>query len=129
MSADTPEEASTLPTLDERIASLVEIGGSEFVGELVALFRDQRGLIDEASQASAAGDLEEVARLVHSLKSSAGNLSASALFEVCKGAEVAARTGDGASAARLVEQMPALFDAFLGEIEAKLASLALESGA
>lgn len=50
----------------------------------------------------AAGDLKEAGRAAHSLKSSAGQLGAAALQDVCRGIEDAARDDNLASATSLL---------------------------
>jgi HPt (histidine-containing phosphotransfer) domain-containing protein len=106
-SADSADLARVLEhvRIDAQLAKLKELGGEEFVQEIVGLFlNDTPRQIGEARAALAAGDLGGVQRRVHSLKSNAANFGARALQELAFRAErLAAENG--------AAQLPAALDA------------------
>ncbi len=70
---------------DGQLARLEEIGGADFVREMIDLFLQiapQR--LDDARRGAQVGDMDAVARAVHPLKSSAGNLGADAMQELAE---------------------------------------------
>ena len=73
--------------------------------------------IQRATHSSKAGDLEAVAQIARSLKSSAGNIGAVNLYEVARRAELAAREADATTAARFVDSLQDYFDAIRCELE------------
>jgi HPt (histidine-containing phosphotransfer) domain-containing protein len=73
---------------DTQLARLEDIGGRDFVVEMIDLFLQvapQR--LDDARRGEQAGDLEAIAKAAHSLKSSAGNLGADAVQELAEQVE------------------------------------------
>lgn len=95
-----------------------KLGGDDFVHELVELFLDTvPDTIRRARDSQHNGDLEAVAQIARSLKSSAGNIGAVNLYEVARRAEHAAREGDAADAARHVAALQRYFDAIKGQLE------------
>jgi HPt (histidine-containing phosphotransfer) domain-containing protein len=77
---------------------------------LVGIFQSEAiRLVGVASTAVAAGDVVQVEKAAHTLKSSAANLGAKGLYESCAGLETLARSGtlDGAAvlAARMEGQL------------------------
>jgi signal transduction histidine kinase/DNA-binding NarL/FixJ family response regulator len=81
-----------------------DLGGDRtFVVELIDLFLEQAvEMLADLQTAANAGDQQEVARLAHTLRSSAGNLGARRLQRLCADAEAACMPGasgeDGAAA-------------------------------
>ena len=95
-----------------------KMGGDDFVHELVELFLDTvPDTIRRARDSQHNGDLEAVAQIARSLKSSAGNIGAVNLYEVARRAEQAAREGDVATAARHVDALQRYFDSIKGQLE------------
>ncbi|MCH7825632.1 MAG: Hpt domain-containing protein [Acidobacteria bacterium] len=95
-----------------------KMGGDDFVHELVELFLDTvPDTIRRARVSQHNGDLEAVAQIARSLKSSAGNIGAVNLYEVARRAEQAAREGDAATAARHVDALQRYFDSIKGQLE------------
>ena len=72
--------------------------------------------IDKLRNAWAARNIQEVQRMAHSLKGSAGNIGANALFDVCKQLDQVGRSGGVVDASRLIA---ALDDEF-GKVEAEI---------
>ncbi len=73
------------------------IGGEELVREMMGTFvRFASAQVVRLHEAAEHGDLETGATLAHTLKSSARQLGAQHLGEVCSSAELAARGGDAA---------------------------------
>jgi HPt (histidine-containing phosphotransfer) domain-containing protein len=79
---------------------LRRIGGDSLVARMIDLFLEGSAARLEAARAgAAAGDLPAVARAVHSLKSSAGNLGAPLLQRTAEEIEILADAGDAAGVA------------------------------
>jgi HPt (histidine-containing phosphotransfer) domain-containing protein len=75
------------------------VGGDEMVASMARTFVEYTdGQMLRLVAAVAAGDLPQVARLAHSVKSSARQLGAHALGEVCAATEAAAKAGQTALA-------------------------------
>jgi two-component system, sensor histidine kinase and response regulator len=59
------------------VERLCQLGGEEFARKMIDLFLDNAGTkLEEGCQALAAGDLTALAKAMHALKSSAGNIGA-----------------------------------------------------
>ncbi len=85
--------AEARPALD----TIREVGGLELVVALLRTFvQHSDAQLAEADAAVRAGDAAAVARIAHSLKSSADQVGAVALSVACRTAEVS-RGGDGAA--------------------------------
>jgi HPt (histidine-containing phosphotransfer) domain-containing protein len=106
--------------LEQQLARLDEIGGPEFVGEMIDLFLDlgpQR--LNAARTGLAAGDLGEVAKAVHPLKSSAGNLGADRVHDLAERTEQLALAGGATAVPYLLRQL----ELALGEVSGRLQQL------
>lgn len=65
------------------LLGLLELGGPDFVGEMIDLFlEDAPKRVEAARAAEKGGELEALRHAVHPLKSSAGSFGAHALAEV-----------------------------------------------
>jgi two-component system, sensor histidine kinase RpfC len=75
-----------MPGLDETIiVNLRQLGDSKFFNELMADFlSDAKNLIDMLASAAARGDWQEFRSSAHALRSSAANVGATALGELCE---------------------------------------------
>ncbi len=84
---------------------LRRLGGDAFTCKMMELFRDYgTAKLGEARQALSAGDLPAVAKALHPLKSSAGNVGANRVQELAAQGETLARQPhNDALAATLVE--------------------------
>jgi signal transduction histidine kinase/DNA-binding response OmpR family regulator/HPt (histidine-containing phosphotransfer) domain-containing protein/HAMP domain-containing protein len=88
------------PALDASVLAQLaneDLGGDRaFVVELIDLFLEQATpLVAELHTAASIGDEHEIARIAHTLQSSAGNLGARRLQRLCADAETAGRSGAG----------------------------------
>jgi HPt (histidine-containing phosphotransfer) domain-containing protein len=84
------------------LIGLRTLGGATFVGELIDLFLSYAPeRIDAARACIAAGDMVGVARALHSLKSSAGQLGAVSMRDGCAQGEALAEQSAPALAAAL----------------------------
>lgn len=102
----------------DRLEWLREMGGEDFLRGIVEGFFDSvPERIQRARNSSKAGDLEAVAQIARSLKSSAGDIGAVNLYEVARRAELAAREPDQAAAEGFVESLQDYFNAIRGELE------------
>ncbi len=91
---------------------LYRAGGEKLISKMGALFSVNAPVrINEAEQALDSGDMAAAARPAHSLKSSAGQLGASRLQQLCDHLESACLEGNLARARDLVkaarEELPA----------------------
>lgn len=88
------------------LSELVELGGQDFLDELIEIFFKHTPLkIKEAENAMAAGNLIEVERSVHSIKSSAGNMGGEALHHLCQTIENQAHDQIESGLAELVSKL------------------------
>lgn len=103
--------AGASPFDDTKLQELRELGGEEFVRELVGEFlSDATEIIAELGQVLASGDLVEFRNMSHALRSSAANVGAKAIYELCRFAE-------GAKAAELTSQGAAHVERLQEELE------------
>lgn len=98
------------PVLDPSLlAGLLEFesdGREGLLGGLVELFLDTaRHRLKELGDAVAAGELEEAARLAHSLKGSSANMAATGMAATADRLERAAKAGDPGGAAEALTQL------------------------
>jgi len=105
---------------DKALARLREIGGGRLVGDLIATFlRNAPVRIADAQQGLASSDLEVVMRAGHSLKSSCGNVGATAMRDIAAELEQAASAHlTIAALPDLVGRLAAAFEAVRPELEA-----------
>jgi len=102
--------AGASPLDESALQELRELGGEEFVRELVSEFlTDAEGVIAELAEALAMGDMAEFRNKSHALRSSAANVGARAMYELCRfaeGAKQAELLGQGAAhVERLQEEL------------------------
>jgi two-component system sensor histidine kinase BarA len=85
------------PIDDATFANLIEMTGGDqsFVDELVDTYIDEgERLVADLAAAAAAGNIEDMVRPAHSMKSSSLNVGALELGAVCRALEEDARGGD-----------------------------------
>ena len=104
------------PTLDlEVIEGLRELGGDDEPGlvlELIEMFLDDAPeRLAEMTQGVDTGDLEMMVRSAHTLKSSAANMGAMLLSQICNAMEVAARDEDARRFRSMTEACRTAYDA------------------
>lgn len=112
MSDMNASEASAIPAtcLDMNvITSLRELGGDDdpdLLTDLVSAFlSDSPTRMAKIEAASASGDSEGLLAAAHGLKSSAANMGALRLSELCRQLEKAGQTGQMESTQTLVEEL------------------------
>ena len=101
---------STAPVLDPSVLNTLRQlsvpGEPDVLTEVLKLFLDEvPPRLTRLRIAWAAGDIEQVHRLAHSLKGSAGNIGAQRMFEVCKELDGIGRSGEVQRAGPLVDAL------------------------
>jgi signal transduction histidine kinase/CheY-like chemotaxis protein/HPt (histidine-containing phosphotransfer) domain-containing protein len=111
-SAPRPVEQAEEQPLDTRVLAELadeENGGDPaFVVELIDLFLEQvPPTLARLQEAASLGNRQEIARIAHTLQSSAGNLGARRLQRLCSDAEAVSRGGEAGAAAQAVDALAA----------------------
>jgi len=107
---NTPEAESALERLEQ-------IGGERLVREVLEVFRrNVPPRLREASQAARKGNAPELARLAHSLKSSCGQVGATAIAEALSRLEDQALHGRLDGSAAVLDGLEADLDRFLASL-------------
>jgi HPt (histidine-containing phosphotransfer) domain-containing protein len=111
----------TVPVLDPAVINtlrqLTAPGEPDVLTEVLQLFLDEVPVrMERLRNAFAAGNIEEVHRAAHSLKGSAGNIGAQAMFEVCKQLDGIGKSGGLQAAGPLVDALGVEF----GKVEAEI---------
>ena len=97
---------------------LKQIGGDKLVSELIGMFLELApGKIAEVATGAQTGDMETVERAAHSLKSSAGNLGAVALQELCARIEALAENNRAEQVIPLVSPLQEAYDRLQPQLE------------
>jgi HPt (histidine-containing phosphotransfer) domain-containing protein len=95
----------------EQLRHLAGDQGGTFVSEMAQLFRDEtRKSLAELRKSCEAGDWKQVARLAHSVKSSAATLGLMRLSAACRALEL--HTHDHAPGDRTVDLVATVFNQF-----------------
>jgi HPt (histidine-containing phosphotransfer) domain-containing protein len=99
------------PDLDPAaIERLTRLGGEKFTAEMVRLFLSYVSeKLEEARRAQQAGDMAGVARAVHPIKSSAGNVGAMRVQHLATDAEARAKAGERQAVDQLVQALDLAF--------------------
>jgi CheY-like chemotaxis protein len=88
------------------VESLKELGGDEFVAEVVDTFLGEApALVAALRTALESGDLELLRRAAHTLKSNGQTFGAAEFSELCRALELRAKNGELEGASGLVEQI------------------------
>jgi len=113
------------PNLDPAaIERLLRLGGREFVVKMIDLFFSYATeKIAEAQKAQAGSDWAALAKAVHPIKSSAGNVGASRVQGLAQRIESLARAAQAGELGGLVDQLTRSLDAAKLELEVKRKSL------
>lgn len=92
------------------VEEIRQIGGDELVREMMGTFvRFATAHVRRLHEAAELGDLEGGTTIAHTLKSSARQLGALHLAEVCASAELAARGGDAGGLLKWSEEAASAF--------------------
>jgi PAS domain S-box-containing protein len=98
---------------DAAFESLRELGGDEFVAEVVdAFLADAPTLLATLRSSLADRDADELRRAAHTLKSNGATLGAHRFSELCRELEAAAKSGDLEHAPALVERVEQAYRPF-----------------
>ena len=112
------------PVLDhvviDKLRQLTPPGEPDVLVQVLQLFlQEVPPRIDRLRNVWAAGDIQEMYRVAHSLKGSAGNVGARRLFDVCKQLDDMGRGGDLTGSAPLVDALEIEF----GKVEVEIRRL------
>lgn len=112
-------DSTSSPVLDQGVLDgLRELGGDDLLQELAVLFlEDAPPRIEGLRENLATNNAEELGKVAHSLKSSAANIGAMALSEICRRLEESGRQGDLGGAEELVDQACASWEAVRAELD------------
>jgi CheY-like chemotaxis protein len=91
---------------DAAVESLKELGGDDFVAEVIDTFLGEApALVAALRTAQENGDMELLRRAAHTLKSNGQTFGAGAFSELCRELEQRAKNGEAEGAAGLVERI------------------------
>ncbi len=106
--------------LDGAVARLHELGGVTFVREMIDLFLSHGPTrLEAARRGEQAGDWPAVEQAAHSLKSSAANLGAVSVQDLCDRIESLAMSGRGPETSPLIAPLEEAFAAAKDGLQAK----------
>jgi len=105
------------PTVIDSLRKLTPPGEPDVLVEVLQMFLEEvPRRMARLRAAAQAGDAVEVHRAAHSLKGSAGNIGAHALFAVCRQLDETSKAGDLSGADHLVDALGVEFGKVEGEI-------------
>jgi PAS domain S-box-containing protein len=111
---------------DGALTSLRDLGGDEFLGEVIdAFLADAPELVATLHRSLDSGNDEELRRAAHTLKSNGATLGAEGFAELCRTLEQRAKTGELDGASELVDEIEQAYR----PLEEALASLRSEASA
>jgi HPt (histidine-containing phosphotransfer) domain-containing protein len=115
------------PVLDPAVISglrqLTPPGEPDVLAEVLRLFLDEvPPRIARLRNAWTSGNIEEMHRLAHSLKGSAGNIGASRLYDVCSRLDAMGKAGDIVAAATMVDALGVEYAKVESEIKRLIAT-------
>jgi CheY-like chemotaxis protein/HPt (histidine-containing phosphotransfer) domain-containing protein len=103
-SGEEPVEYVSLD--DDALQNLRDLGGEEFLGEVIdAFLSDAPGLVATLSASLESGNAEELRRAAHTLKSNGATLGAEGFADLCRTLEQLAKAGDLDEAPQLVDRI------------------------
>lgn len=98
------------PAVIENLRQLTPPGEPDVLAEVLELFlQDVPRRLTRLRASCDAGDAAELHKTAHSLKGSAGNIGAPAMFAICHQLDDQARAGDLSDAKRLIDALEAEF--------------------
>lgn len=107
----------------DALRQLTPPGEPDILAEVFKLFLEEvPPRMERMRNAAASGDIQEVHRSAHSLKGSAGNIGARAMYDVCRDIDERGKAGDLAGASALFGALGAEFDKVESEIHRLMAS-------
>ena len=106
------------PAVIATLRQLSEPGGPDVVEEVFAIFlAETPKRLEDIDAAMEIGNATQVHRLAHSLKGSAGNIGAKAMFEACRALDDEAREGKADRLPSLVAAVRSEFARVKAEIQ------------
>jgi HPt (histidine-containing phosphotransfer) domain-containing protein len=106
-----PRAGTLDPAILESLRELERAGSKGFLGRMVRIYIDDTGKRLEAlRQAVDAGDAQAVRQIAHALKSSSGNVGASALARMFRELEAMGHTGETGRGRPLLDSILEEFD-------------------
>lgn len=100
------------------IERLKKIGGDKLMNQIIEIYlNDTPAKVDIAMQAVEANDLDKIADIVHSLKSSSGNVGAMNLSQLANKIEVDIRTGNRQNVLADVKELKKIYDSVIIELK------------
>jgi HPt (histidine-containing phosphotransfer) domain-containing protein len=109
------------PEVLDRLRQLSAPGEPDVLAEVLSLFTaDVPGRLARLRDALQAADAPAIQRLAHSVKGSAGNIGARALFDISRQLDDAGKAGDLQGAAALVALLEAEYQRVATEIQSML---------
>lgn len=101
---DSSEDCITM----KHVSSVLDIGGGELLGELIALFESTAASkVGEIRAAADAGDLEAVRKIAHGLRSSSTHLGAHLVTALAKEIELSEETAQHEWLAAAIDRLEA----------------------
>ncbi len=98
-------------TVIESLRELTPPGEPDVLAEVLTIFlQEVPPRIERVRASLAAGNIVEVQRAAHSLKGSAGNIGARALYDICRQVDDKGRSGDLSGLTTLVDALTSEFD-------------------
>jgi PAS domain S-box-containing protein len=123
---DGPAGVAHVSLDDEALGNLRDLGGDEFLGEVIdAFLADAPNLIATLRSSLDSRNAEELRRAAHTLKSNGATLGAAGFAELCRTLEQRARDGELDGASEFVDRIEQEY----GPLEGALSSLRMESPA
>ena len=102
----SPDEIKHTSLDAAALDELRELGGDDFIAEVIDTFlTDAPTLVTALRRSLDDGDLDELRRAAHTLKSNGATLGARGFSELCRELEQAAKSGQMEGAAELVERI------------------------
>ena len=105
------------PAVIESLRQLTPPGEPDVLNEVLAIFlQEVPPRIERVRNFHAAGNIEEMTRVAHSLKGSAGNIDARRLYDACRQVDDLGRSGELAGLEPLIATLTAEF----GKVEEEI---------
>ena len=102
----------------DMLRQLTPPGEPDVLKEVLTLFLSEfPPRLEKLRNAQAAGNIQEVQRAAHSMKGSAGNIGARALFDACKEIEEASKAGEVSRVNGQLDALAAEFGKVKNEID------------
>ena len=123
-----PENVANLPIVNsDTIAELLDLGGAEFVHEIINAYQEVvPGYVDNIFAGVETEDFGCIERAAHALKSSSSNLGADRLSRICLQLELASVDRDWGRVERWVLKLESAVDLVMERLDAVHSELPTE---